>query len=88
MGQIRRARRNEGGCGHFVSRRALACGAPFEPDKLDRDDTNSIGGDQFVSATVVCTLADIGDPRFRVWLCGTLGSSMVKDGKIHLEITT
>lgn len=69
-----------------MSRRAIAAGCEFDRDAGDRCDDEPLTGHQIDSAIVYCTLSDIGDPRFRVWLVEQLGTRFARQLDIKLEI--
>lgn len=54
----------------IVSRRARAHGAEHEPDTLSTK--SDLMGLSIDHAVVTCVHADIGDPKFRLWLYQTL----------------
>lgn len=67
----------------FVTRRARACGylasatdyhdKGYAPDKLGR-------------VTIVCTLVDIGDPRFRIWLRAIADRRVLRASSFTVEL--
>ena len=67
-----------------VSRRALARGAV----RLDTDhpDRAQFLGQLFTRAHVVCTVGDIGDPTFRLWLSEHVATRLDKGARFTLEI--
>lgn len=67
-----------------VSRRALSM------DRMRKEgeyaDRAQLLGLTFSSAHVVCTIGDIGDPTFRLWLSGHVAARLVPGARFTLEI--
>lgn len=83
MGQVRIEEQTEAGTWRFVTRRAAAVGV----DRTGKLEENvPLTGYRIERAVVHCTMADIGDPRFRLWLVEGLGSRMTTRGGITLEL--
>ncbi len=65
--------------GRITTRRARAAGC----ERVDGDieiaqtDQGELTGTAFRTVAVVCTLNDIGDPRFRLWLVQALTPRMI-----------
>lgn len=63
----------------ITTRRARACDPRCQrPGDIEiaQTDQGELNGISFDAVEVVCTFVDIGDPRFRRWLCHTLGPRM------------
>jgi hypothetical protein len=67
-----------------VTRRALSKGAVRAEG--DRPDRAQLLGLMFSSACIVCTVGDIGDPTFRLWMVQHIGTRITAGGKFTLEI--
>lgn len=67
-----------------VTRRALAHGAVR--GETDRADREQLLGLAFSSAHLVCTISDIGDPTFRLWMSQHVATRLAAGAKFTLEI--
>lgn len=54
--------------------------------EIAQTDQGELNGYIFDKVTVVATLSDIGDPRFRLWLGGALKCRMREHGTITIEV--
>lgn len=69
----------------FVTRRARACGYLASPD--DRSDKTPIQDYlKLARVIVICTMVDIGDPRFRLWLGSIADCRTIRGAAFTLEI--
>lgn len=63
----------------ITTRRARACVPGIrQPGDIEiaQTDQGEVCGRSFDRVTVIATLVDIGDPRFRLWLVGALAPRM------------
>lgn len=80
--------------GRITTRRARACvpesimPGDIEIAQTDQDELQAadLTGRGFARAIVVCTMVDISDPRFRLWLLVTLIPRLFLPISLQLEI--
>lgn len=66
--------------------RAAGCAQLIDDITIGQTDQGEIVGRGFARVAVVCTLGDIMDPRFRLWLVETLATRMQEPHGITIEI--